>query len=300
MYYTKTISILDKSQPPMTISFALHTATKKLISKKIPMAYLDAELLLASVLKKDRVYVLAHGEKVLTTAQSAKFTTLIKKRAQRIPLAYIIGRKEFYGLPFHVSPNVLIPRPDTEKLITIVLDYLTNHPQSRILIDVGTGSGCIPLALATHTEQGIKIEATDISTKALSLAKKNVKLLKLESRVNFSKHDLLKGILKRYDIIISNLPYLSKKEYACAVKLFPEIKYEPHGALLAGKDGLDLIRILLMQASQYLKKNGVIFLEIGYEQGMQVTKIAHQHFSNADIQIIKDDCGKDRVAMIQT
>ncbi len=284
----------------MTIAWALRTAHESLTKKKIPLAHLDAELLLAYILKKDRPYVIAHNKDTLSLAQFNQFKALVKKRAARMPLAYIIGTKEFYGLPFGVSRDTLIPRPDTEALIQQVLEYLSRHPKVRNLVDVGTGSGCIPLSLAAHASPKLNIEAFDISSSALTLSKKNAKALSLNKRVRFAKRDLLKGVTTKYDVIVANLPYLSKKEYAFAIKHFPEIKYEPKSALLSGTDGLDLIRIFMAQAPKNLNKKGAIFLEIGYEQGAAVTDIAIQQLPKANIWIIKDDCGRDRIAYIQT
>ncbi|MEK7103748.1 MAG: peptide chain release factor N(5)-glutamine methyltransferase, partial [Patescibacteria group bacterium] len=252
------------------------------------------------VLKKDRPYVIAHSADLITKTQLTKFQVLVKKRAARMPLAYIVGTKEFYGLPFFVSKNTLIPRPDTETLITAILNHLKQHPHAKHLVDVGTGSGCIPLAIAANTGTAIKIDAFDVSAPALTSAKKNAKVLSLDKRVKFAKHNLLKGVSKKYDVIIANLPYLSKKEYAFAIKHFPEIQYEPKSALLSGKDGLDLIRVLMTQVPKRLRKKGAVFLEIGYEQGIAVTDIAMQHFPKASVSIIKDDCGRDRIAHIQT
>lgn len=284
----------------MTIAWVLRSAQSSLAKKGIPMAYLDAELLLASVLKKDRPYIIAHSTDILNKTQFRAFQSLVKKRAARMPLAYILGTKEFYGLPFIVSKDTLIPRPDTETLVARVLDHIERHPKTRTLVDIGTGTGCIPLAIAAHSTTALKIDAFDNSAAALTIAKKNAKALHLISHVRFTTRDLLKGARNTYDIIVANLPYVSKKEYAFAIKHFPEIKYEPKSALLSGVDGLDAIRTLLVQAPKHLNKKGAIFLEIGYEQGASVSNIAAQHFPKANIWIIQDDCGRDRVAYIQT
>ena len=283
-----------------TIKEALTSASLLFKKSKIDSPILDAEVLLAHLLRKDRVFLLAHSEKKLTSVQEKTFKALAKKRANHTPIAYLVGRKEFYNLTFKTTPSALIPRPETEELVEMVLNYCRKNPEVSSIIDVGTGSGAIAISLASNIFSKVKVFASDQSQKALTLARHNAKINKVNKKRLFKKANLLKGISDKFDIIIANLPYLSQKEYDRGIKLCPELKKEPKSALLAKDHGLALIELLLKQSPTNIKSNGVIFLEIGYEQGKKVEKIAKQYLLDASVEIVKDLCGRDRFIVIYT
>lgn len=282
-----------------TIREVLNEAYVILKKSKISSYALDADILLSHTLKKDRVFLMAHPEKKLTTVQEKNFSNIIKKRALHHPVAYLTGHREFFKLDILATPSALIPRPETEELVEKVLEYFNKNPKVTSVVDVGTGTGAIALALAASLPQEISIAAVDVSDKSLALAKKNATHLKLNKKIVFKKSNLLKGLKDSYDIIISNPPYLSEVEYNRALKLYPELKKEPRSALVAKNKGLYLIEKLLSQAPDYLHHNGAIFLEIGYEQGSNVKKLAKKYLPELKTEIVKDLCGRDRIAIIK-
>lgn len=263
-------------QPPNSIKSLLASAITSL-SRTSPTPYLDAEILLSFVLKKERFFLYSHPEYLLTKKTKSKFFSLVKRRCCSEPIAYITNNKEFYGLPFYVDKNVLIPRPDTELIIEKIIKFaarqetrshnINMNPSLRtrarlIIIDIGTGSGCIAITLKKYLPQ-CKIIATDISQIILKVAKKNAKkLLNHENtKINFICSDLFNNVPKKYlgkiDIIAANLPYLPKN-----VALKKSLKYEPNIAL---QDRQYLSKFLL-QAKQYLSPQGKIFLEMSKRQ----------------------------------
>ncbi len=262
---------------------------------------LDAEVLMAYVLKKDRVYCLAHPEKVLSVAQISAFTKLWNRRVlKRVPVAYLVGKKAFYGLDFFVEARqCLIPRPETEELVELVLEHVKKNLTRLPVLEVGTGSGCIALALAKYLPTTASLIATDISMKALALAKKNARALGFLKRVRFVKASFFPTDLKKTDLIVANLPYLSEKEYVAALKKYPELQHEPKGALVSGAAGLDAIESLLRRAPKVLTTDGCIMLEIGFAQGKKVTALAKKYFPEKECTIVRDGCNFDRFVVIR-
>lgn len=220
-----------------------------------------------------------------------KFKKYVKRRAKGEPMAYIRGSKEFYGMDFIVNKNVLVPRPDTELIVEIVRDV----GNAGIVMDVGTGSGCIPVTLKKYLPKA-EIIGTDISEKALTVARKNAKKHKIG--IKFYKSDLFKQIPKnlkgKINIITFNPPYLTKNEASKK-----ELAYEPQVALTP-PDFRKLIKDFFIQAREYLTDDGSIFMEIGHRQGKIVSKIAGEIFSKAKIEVIKDLGGFDRVMKIRS
>jgi release factor glutamine methyltransferase len=219
---------------------------------------------------------------------------MIKKRAQRIPVAYITEKKEFMSLEFKVAEGVLIPRPETENLVEQVIEYCRqNELQQPQIIDVGTGSGAIAVSLA-HYLSDAKVVGVDLSPQALKIACQNMEKHELSQRMSILKSDLLAEFIKReikgIDIIVSNPPYISESEME---DLPPEVKKEPKTALEAGKDGLDYYRRLLPEAEKVLKNGGKIFLEIGYSQAEAVTNLFSENWS--EVEIKKDYSENDRI-----
>ncbi|MFH1173226.1 MAG: peptide chain release factor N(5)-glutamine methyltransferase [bacterium] len=237
----------------ITIRQALIEATKQLKQAKIDSSALDADVLLSYLLKKHKAYLYTYPEKELTNKQKREYGQLIKKRAARMPTAYLTGHKDFYGLDFKVNKNVLIPRPFTESLVEQVIKEVGN--KKIIIADIGTGSGCIAIALKKHLPQAT-VYATDISPKALVVAQKNAK--KNQVKIKFLKGDLLKPIRdKKIDYLIANLPYLK------ASQIKDELKYEPRTSLIGSVND---IKKLLQQITKLKEKPTKIFLEIDRRQ----------------------------------
>lgn len=280
----------------MNIQQALLSSITRL-QKKTASPHLDAEVLLSFVLKKPKSYLLAHQEKKLTAAQSIKFHSLIARRQRNIPVAYLIGHQEFYGLDFLINDDVLIPRPETELLIEETIKAARQHATGyglRAICDIGTGSGCLAITLAKYLPKA-QIIATDISSPVLRLAKKNARRHKILEKIKFIQGDLLRPfILKKIkcDIIIANLPYLTPLE----MKAVP---HEPRTALSGGKMGIELIERLIMQSPEVLNPNGVILLEISPTQTKLVDFIVEQQLPEKKVTFIKDLTSRDRVARIK-
>lgn len=253
------------------------------------MPEVDARLLLAYVLQQDHSYLLAHDDVVLTAVQQQQYDALLQRAAQAEPIPYLCGTAPFFGLDFTVNPAVLIPRPETEELVELVLAW-ARASEARDIMDVGTGSGCIAVALAANLPQA-KVQASDRSRAALQVALDNVARL-APGRVALHEGDLLQPVSGPFDIIVANLPYIAADEWSLvddAVK-----SYEPMIALDGGADGLDLILKLLQQAPRKLRAGGAVFLEIGWRQGQAVQQAARAHFPAAELTVLSDFAGHDR------
>ena len=253
----------------------------------IEEAALDARLLLEDVCGTDRTALSAHGEQELTGGQEERYLEKIRQRAERIPLQHILGKTEFMGLTFKVNKDVLCPRPDTEILVEEVLKHL--HDGMRIL-DIGTGSGCILLSLLHYSNdcQGVGV---DISEKALQVAKENAEKLSAD-RVSFIRSDLFDGVDGVFEIIVSNPPYIRSSEIE---HLMPEVRdHDPRAALDGREDGLFFYREITKRAKEYLPGGGMLFYEIGYDQGEAVSRIMRDN-GFREVEIIKDFSGLDRV-----
>jgi len=275
---------------------ALHQASRVLQNAGCDSPELDAELLLASVLGWDRARLLAHPDRVLDESEQASWLAVLARRQGREPLAYILGHREFYGLDFVVDRRVLIPRPETELIVEHVLAWARPRAARLALADVGTGSGCIAVALATELP-GATIYALDASAHSLKVAALNAARHALGEQVTLLQSDLLEQLPQPVDAIVANLPYVRSDELP---SLQPEIReHEPQAALDGGQDGLGPIRNLLAQANQHLGPAGAVFLEIGAEQGMAASEIARQHFPNGTVQVLPDYAGLDRVLRVQ-
>ena len=251
----------------MIISEWLTTATSKLSDAGIESARLDAELILAHVMGKPREWVLAHGEFELNDEILKQVQENIKRRTNREPLAYILGFKEFYGRKFIVTPDVLIPRPETEVIVDVVKNLVaTKAPH---ILDIGTGSGAIAITLKLELPKA-EITATDISDSALLIANKNRQ--QLDADVRFIKSDLLDNVSGKFDIITANLPYVDR-----GWSTSPETAHEPEIALFADDNGLMLVKKLIKNAPDILHNGGYLVLEIDSRQIESVKKFATQH-----------------------
>jgi release factor glutamine methyltransferase len=291
------------------------TIQQVLQSKKIfkNMAPLDRELLLSCILKKSKEYLFTYPEKKLSAVQIKNLSFLAKKRLKGEPIAYILGKKEFFGLEFDVNKNVLIPRPETELLVELALKKILD-PQFSILnscvIDVGTGSGNIIISLIKNTPQKtrkkISFGASDISKRALLIAKKNARKHRIAKYIKFIHSDLLEFLLKKKTnfekmLIVANLPYISSKLYR---KNSRNLKYEPKTALISQKNGLGYYLKLLDQIKQLCvsTKYGLqitVYFEINPGQKRSLQRYLKQKFPRAKINFFKDLSGKSRTISIE-
>jgi release factor glutamine methyltransferase len=230
----------------------------------------DAQALLLHTLGRDKAWLMAHAEDDISADEAGRYRELIERRYLGEPMQYILGEAEFYGLRFRVTPDVLIPRPETEHLVERVLELAEQFQTPRI-VDVGTGSGCIAVALAAHLKGG-DLTAIDISASALDLARQNAELNGALQRIRFLEDDLLAPVAgQRFEIVVSNPPYVSEVDRA---SLSVEVRdHEPALALFAGKDGLDIYRRLIPAAFAALAPGGFVALEIGYGQMEGVSKL---------------------------
>ena len=232
----------------MIISDWLKVATKSLKNIGISSARLDAELILANTLRKNRTYLHAHLDEEIDPRRLDIANARLDLRLDRVPIAYILGYKEFYGRKFAVSPSVLIPRPESEDLISLFLELTASEITEKTLIDVGTGSGC--LGITTKLERNnLSVILSDVSKPALKIAEKNADTLKAD--VTIQQQSLLNGQIRPVDYIFANLPYVDK-----SWDVSPELKYEPELALFAEDEGLKLILELISQAPRYLTSDG--------------------------------------------
>ena len=254
---------------------------------------LKARLLMQHILNKPRQYLLVHDTDMLTLRQEVDYFKAIKKLKQGLPLQHITNMQEFMKLNFYVSQDVLIPRPDTEILVEEVIN-IAKKIRAKKILDLCTGSGAIAVSLAKYIEDS-QITATDISEKALRVAKLNAKNNDVEDKITFIKSDLFKEIPKeKYDIIVSNPPYIRKEEIE---RLDREVKKEPHIALDGGEDGLDFYREIIHNSEEYLKFNGYLCLEIGYDQKIDVIEFIENEEKYKDTYSKKDLYGNDRIVI---
>lgn len=276
----------------MTILTCLQKAkeTLKLITDQ-PM--LEAELLLAWVIKKDRSYLSAHPEKKIAENEIKIFNSLVRRRVNKEPLAYILGKKEFWSLNFKVTKDTLIPREETEILVETTLKLFANQNELSLL-DLGTGSGAIAIAIAKEKPQW-KIFATDISKEALEVAQYNANKHGL-SNIHFYQGDWFCALPKvKFDVILSNPPYLSEDDWHA---YGANLCFEPQSALFAGNNGYKEIDSIVFSAQKYLTSRGTLIIEQGFSQGAQVkTFFLKSGFSN--IQSVKDLSGHERVTLGQ-
>ena len=278
-----------------TVGTLLRWTTDFFGQRGIETARLDAEILLASALESDRLRLYLDFEKPVTLQERESFRSLVKKRADdRIPVAQLVGQKEFWSLNLLVTQKVLTPRPDTETLVQQALEKLPDPEAEYRIVDVGTGSGAIAIALASERKKS-KIWATDISAEALEVAAQNVEKHGLEERVALcqgSLYDAVAGL--EFDLIVSNPPYLAEGLGAPAAAA--ELRHEPKQALFAGDDGLDVLRPLLANADSYLRPGGWLLLEIAPEQEESAGNIAQQA-GLCEIQFANDLAGCVRVLL---
>jgi release factor glutamine methyltransferase len=255
---------------------------------------LDARVLLAHICRQDKSWLLAHPDAALPPEQQKKLEEMLEQLINGVPLPYVIGKWEFYGLSFKLTPDVLIPRPETELLVETALERLAQHPGEKLAAEAGTGSGCIAISLAVN-HPALTITATDISSQALTLARENAKLHNVSDRINFMENDLFNGMTGQFDLICANLPYIPTD----TLRQLDVYQREPTMALDGGTDGLDLIRQVLDQAVDLLADHGLILLEIEDRQEEAVMRLAQERFPEAQVEVKLDLAGKPRLLVVE-
>ncbi len=258
----------------MQLKQAVDSAYERFVANDVPSPRLNAELLLTFVLGRERVFLYTHPERELTQDEESRYDEVIRERARGCPTQYITGHQEFWGLDLIVSPAVLIPRPETEHVVETVLDLVKEYqprPQKLKIVDVGTGSGCIALALASELLQ-VEIHGCDISDEALEMARVNAARLALGGKVLFRKSDLLAVYEEeKFDFIISNPPYVGESE---ADKVQKQVReFEPRIAVFSGQEGMEIYKRLIPQAHAALCPGGWFVTEIGYSEEEKVKNL---------------------------
>lgn len=277
----------------MQIKEVMRKGMIKLKTNNIEEPNLKSRLLMQYILNKPREYLLVHDDKQLTLRQEVNYFKAIKKLLDGEPLQHITHRQEFMRLMFYVDENVLIPRPDTEILVEEVIKIAKKINAKKIL-DLCTGSGAIAVSLAKYIE-GSQITATDISRKALSIAKLNAVNNDVEDKITFVSSDLFQNIPEeKYDIIVSNPPYIKRNVIQ---KLDKEVRREPIIALDGGDDGLKFYKKIIDNAYEYLKYKGYLCFEIGYDQKDEVTKLIENEGKYIDTYSKKDLYDNDRIVI---
>jgi release factor glutamine methyltransferase len=252
----------------------------------------DAQVILGHVLRRDRGWLLAHPGALLGAAQAAAYADLVARRRTGEPVAYLTGQREFFGLAFHVSPAVLVPRPETEHLVEAALEWAAAY-QPLTIADAGTGCGAMAVSLAAHLPQ-TRVVATDISRAALAVAAGNAERHAVAARLSLVQADLLAPVRPGVDLIVSNPPYIPTADLAA----LEVARHEPRAALDGGPDGLEVIRRLLGDAARLLARPGLLLVEIGAGQGPAATALARDTFPEAAITILPDYAGHGRVLRV--
>ena len=266
----------------------LADGAKMLAQAGIDEAELDARYILEYITGLNSAQYFINSEDIIEKDKAEEFFRLIERRSKRIPLSYVIGTRDFFGLTFKVDENVLIPEQETELLVEEVI----KHSEGKSVLDMCTGSGCIAISIALFGKPS-KVAASDISEKALEVARENAKSIKA-GEISFIQGDMFENVTDKFDIIVSNPPYIETGEID---ELMPEVRdYIPRLALDGDIDGLKFYRIISKEAVKKLNKNGRIFYEIGYNQSRAVASILFEN-GFTDITVIKDYSGLDRIVM---
>jgi release factor glutamine methyltransferase len=264
------------------------------VSRLSETASLDIQVLLSSVLQKPRSWVLAHPEYELSITDISQLDEMLSQLEKSIPIAYITGTSYFYGMQFYTNSDVLIPRPETELLVEKAILWIKNHMSSGLVLDIGTGSGCIAISIAANLPD-IKCIAIDKSCRALQVAKRNAGINHVQDQCYFVQSDLTSSIFGTFKLICANLPYIPTYK----LENLSVSRYEPKAALDGGKDGLDLIHRLLADSVRIADGKVCLLLEIEADQGNAVRKLAQEFYPDADISIKKDLAGNDRLLIIE-
>lgn len=275
-----------------TIGSILKWTWQYFSDKGVASPRLDAEVLLCHVLNKDRLYLYVNHDKPLEGHELKSFRDMVKKRAMRLPVAYIVGFKEFMGYNFKVNEHVLIPRPDTEILVETTIEYLPQEEPK--ILDIGTGSGAIIISLLRQKQDAIGV-AVDISTEALAIARLNAECLGVADRLKLTESDVFAKVEGQFDVIVSNPPYIPVADVKA---LEEEVKKEPLKALEGGLDGLDFYRSIIKDAHKYLKPKGFLIFEVGIHQAQLVKTLGLNE--NLEFETIRKDYGGiERVVVLR-
>jgi release factor glutamine methyltransferase len=286
-----------------TVRRLLEWTTPFFTKKGVDSPRLSAELLLAHTLSVPRIKLYTDYERVLDPAHLDKYRDLVRRAAEEEPVAYLTGRAHFFNLEFEVTPDVLIPRPDTETLVENVIQLLRKEPglEKPRILDLCTGSGCIAAAIA-HNIKDALVTATDISPAAVAIAKKNLERLNLAERVIVEQGDLFAPLEKLVDrqpfnVIVANPPYIPTNQIPQLDRSVRD--YEPVAALDGGLDGLTIHRRIFSESPSYLTSGGHVYLEIAFDQGDLAKSVASEHADFKDIRVLKDHAGHDRVLTVR-
>ena len=275
----------------MNIAEAIETCTAELTENNVPDARLDSVILVAFLLGRDKTYLIAHPEAELTTEQQKDLSQLCARRSTREPLQYITGRQEFYRLTFEVTPDVLIPRPETEILVEHAIRFLSDK-HSPYFCEIGVGSGCISISVL-HELTNASAVACDVSQKALQVAGRNAIQNNVADRLELIISDVFDFLPReQFDAVLSNPPYVREVDFST---LQPEVRdHEPNIALTSGRDGLNVIKRLIEQAPSYLKTSGMLLFEMGFDQSATVRKLIDDKVWT-DIEFLPDLQGIPRI-----
>jgi release factor glutamine methyltransferase len=285
----------------MTIAETIAAAAERLAAQGIENSRLDAEVLLGPVLGRDRAWLVAHYPDSLDDGSSRSYEGAIRRRAAREPLQYITGKQEFWGLPFAVTPSVLIPRPETELIVEETLRRASDKA-APLIVDLCTGSGCIAVSLAKELP-GARVFATDRSSAALEVARENARQNGVGGRIRFLHGDLFDAIGEldisgQIDVIASNPPYVRDGERR---GLQPEVRdFEPELALFAGPEGTEIEERIISGAARYLRTGGSLIMEMGIGQADALSKIIAENGNYHAPEVLKDLAGIERVIVAQT
>ncbi|MYD51449.1 MAG: peptide chain release factor N(5)-glutamine methyltransferase, partial [Dehalococcoidia bacterium] len=277
----------------MRLREAWARSRRQLERASIPDADIEAQVLLRNTLGIDRATFHASLDRELSDEDAEAFERSVQRRIEGEPLSYITGHREFYGLDFVVTPDVLVPRQETELLVEAVLEYARSRGGDEDAIsiaDIGTGSGCVAVALGAHMSNAT-VYATDVSEGALCVAGENVRRHGLDGRVRLRHGDLFEALDGPVDVVVSNPPYLSEEE---AVDLPLDVQREPRVALVAGSDGMDVLLRLIVGAREYVKPGGLLALEIDPRRVEAVERLARGTFPGGEIGVIKAHAGLER------
>ena len=280
----------------MTLRHAWIGSQRQLSDQGICDAWLEAEVLLRHTLSLDRAEFFASlGQKLEDKARES-FEKLISRRLTREPLAYITGHREFFSLDLEITPDVLIPRQETELLVEAVIEYGKAHPDPITVADIGTGSGCIAIAIAVALPSATVL-ATDLSTRALNIAQRNCLKHRVETRVHLLEADLLNALDRPVDVVVCNPPYLTPTEIQASEE---EVQHEPQIALLGGKKGIDILAKLFNDAHRYLKPGGLLCVEIDPRRANATRSLVQKGFAGCPYEIDRDLVGVERILKVWT
>jgi release factor glutamine methyltransferase len=299
LFFTFLGASYNLAMQTWTIQKLLNWITEHFTKKGIDSPRLSAELLLSCVLAMKRIELYTQFDKAVDKQQLDRLHELVERAGRNEPVAYLTGKTEFYSLELNITPDCMIPRPETELLVERAIEFLRTRPGKQFVCDLCTGCGCIAVAIAKNSPEATII-ATDISDTALNIAAGNVEKHQLKDRIRLLCGDLFDAFVPpldvdKFDLIVCNPPYVSAAEFE---KLDKNIKdYEPRLALFAGDDGLDVYRRIIDKADQFLRPDGALMLEIGFTQGRAIKELLEQAGTFTEIKIEKDHHDNDRIAI---